>query len=604
MVTNKMSLFNITLVLFGAVFTFGCGPGPGTVPAARPVPDLSRESADATSPSALRSPLLAEGSDACVRWRDLSSARPGTRARGFAHVADMGRAPEGPWMAIDLSLSPFSQLVLGETFAVDSLHVFLEKAAEARAKGELGFVEWAAVVAARETWRTGGIETPLRYLQLRATHDRLEQAFPGVFGNPKPPSGALAALLMSKIDPGRDVWGQDGVAVAALTRTPLFAATDWSEFSKEVELSLAASVRSSVSDARVPVLARTCSFLIQQRAFAQLISLKGFTGVQTHQGPNERWARTTKIDTATLSLAKEIRPGAWVGANGARRALSAQEIAQYSPASGLLRLARSTPWSSVAPADADESGSSLADEIAFLRATALFYEWSSPASPWAGATPPEFLFGDVQSPATRAIAPADANALAAGLFVMQLKNLAATRIVPIGSDGRPVSAGQPASGAIAVHGAGADRSVRLQDALGLLDTVIVMDEALESFARANRPRESWKDFVSFYSTSVMASLFGPLLFTEAELRAAVPPEALGGSLKENLAKLKFPLVQSSLRLIDAGVSELPWSERGGFARPQPGSSISAELREQARATLGRAAASTRSSALADRVRGL
>jgi hypothetical protein len=514
-------------------------------------------------------------------------------------------------MAIDIAASPFAQLALGEKFQLGSLEGFLQLAQAARDRGEIGDGKWALVVAARDAWRVAGVEWPLRKMQIAATNEKIAEAFPGIFGDAGSPAKALAALLLGKLLPGADLLRDPEALGALMTRTLLFGASDWPGFADDVERSLAASVRSYAFDPSQPALERACSFALMQRAFAQMVALKGFTGLRARAEPGRAWSQTDPVDADRLGLNKQIRFGAFVAARtGARAALSAEAIAGYDPASAERVLLAST----VPVADGDGAGAAdasgpapagaanTAGDVAFLRAMGLYFEATSPAAPWA-RDPSRYMLGDVQLPQNRAVIPDEAQALAVGLFALELKNLAASRLVPIVEAGRAARASEAPSGVVLTAGAGPlAKIVRLGDVAALIEVVAQVDQAMSAFARPGTTPETWASLVPFYSRATMASVFGPILFTEAELRAAVPASALGKSLKESLDRLKLPLAALALRLASAGAGEIEWDPASGFGASRL--PMAPELRQRAQGALLRLAEDAQSSALAARARDL
>lgn len=601
-------VFEAALACVLAVLAAACGPGAGPQARRAYAPDLSLRSPAPIADSALASPLLIEShSSACERLAALRSEAPLARTFSFLGGAGVGRGGE-PWMAIDVASSPYAHVALGEDFRLDSLEEFWTKAQEARARGEISGAQWAVLLAARQAWEWTGIEWPLRELQLRATNAKVAEAFPGVFGEPGPPNKAFASGLVRKLGPSENLLLDRDALPAFLARTNLFVDGSWTSFAEDVLRSLGAAVRSYALDPARPANQRACSFALLQRSFAQLIALKGFVGLRTERVAGRPWSRTAPIDSARLGFEKRAQPGAFIEAKtGTRIVLAADRIASYDPTidpvgTGRLRLAPRLPMSDGSDlSTASDEPAKVDDELAFLRAMALAFEGTSPAAPWVPSLD-LYMLGDVRSTQNRAVLPDQMHALAAGLFVVAMKNLAVERLIPVAAGGRAARSGEDPSGVVLAAGKPGQRTIRLGDTVALIEAIVSMDQALLAFARPDISRETWTRLLPFYQPQTQMSLFGPILFSDAELRASLPGQASEATLKHGLDRLKLPLAALALKLLDAGVAEMEWDPDRGFgrplARPRP------EFLSRAKFALARLAANARSPALAERARKL
>ncbi|MCM2278155.1 MAG: hypothetical protein NDJ89_08770 [Oligoflexia bacterium] len=492
--------------------------------------------------SALEKPAL----KACERLESLvASAASGPRYSLFGALEEGDGEPAaggvGVQGAIDVTKSPFTQLFLGETFKLDSPDGFFEKARAEYEAGRLSRVKWFALKAARLFPKI------FRKLQLDATHEKVAEAFPGIFGEPGAIQGSLYFSLASRSgglppESAREA-GELREALPVLSADlPLFPGESFEGLAEDARESLGAAVTSLNEDASTVEgrRERLCGLVLWQRSFAQLLTLKGY------RVPRLEGRAFPKIEAPEKSgEAERIElGGAFIDPDrDTNIALSAETLQTYDPASGrVLEVTSRTP-EGIAGKPVQTRGGAAA-QLALLESLVHFYEATSPAGSWFENLDRPVL-GNLTAPGSRAILPHEMHSLALGMMVMSFKNVAQFHIVKVNAAGTPLRKGQSAAGiALLDRGASGRQIIPLPSVLSLIRSQVYLDHALSRLAA--RPASEWAEKSPAYTAELLAKLTG----------------SDASSLRSGLGKLSLPLALLVLQFSSASGecrSELEWN---------------------------------------------
>jgi hypothetical protein len=489
---------------------------------------------------------------ACERLQQLSeisSAGP-----HFSYLAGL-ELQRGVWMgAVEISESPFTQLILGEKFAAGDEEAFYERAREERAAGRIGAMKWFFV----NFMRTIGA---LRTVQYSATNDKLAQNFPGIFGKVGKLEGSLPFRLAGRAAPLSRMEPKEVIAVLE-AKIPLFPGDgSWSSFAKESRLSLGAALGGL---GQGPGRERLCAQVLLHQHFAQLLRIKG------HQSPailpplrNGRVSRVEELSRSQPEFRTvEVSGALFDLAAGRSVMLPNEEISGYDPSRRLLGVTALVPNGRVSSA-----AGGLSEALSLMEALAFGFELSSPASPLAQRQ--GYLYGDVSEEEGRALLPAEAHALSLGLLTMHFKNLAFLHIRKVNGEGSALREGEQAAGIMLASDHGLDSvEVRLSEVIRFTRVVSHLDRELSRFS--GRPAAEWEVLNPVYDRKTQAAVFGRAIFSAEELEELLGPQAQAPALKDNLVALKLPLalLLSRMGTGPAGcISIMEWHSQVGQTRP-------------------------------------
>jgi len=339
----------------------------------------------------------------------------------------------------------------------------------------------------------------------------------------------------------------------------MFAGSTWADFSNDADRALTGAVSGLASD---QAHERVCATVLLQRAFGQLLTLKGFVSPVlkpgTIAGGPGTW--TPAFAKGYSVLKKESVAGAWIDtATGRNAVLSPETLASYNPAARFWFLSPS-------PTGRDGETGSLGDQVAMLEAMTLFFEATSPASPWFESRP--YVLGDISTSPT-ALAPEDMHTLALGMLGMAFKNVAATGIQKINAQGALLKPGEAAAGIVlgAIDPTTKIARVSGESVASLIRSVAYLETALHAFSR--KKPEEWKSVHSAYTPAFLAKLAGKAVFSDAELASLLTASEREGILLASLEKLHMPLALLVTKLVtnDACVAEAEWNSETGATKP-------------------------------------
>ncbi|HEX4923047.1 MAG TPA: hypothetical protein VFV50_03140 [Bdellovibrionales bacterium] len=504
----------------------------------------------------LKNALQTTPVSACSRLEEMRG-----RAResdlGFAFLREVHPKDKSFTGALDISESPFAQLYFGEKFVLDTPEEFLKKVEAEYQAGNISELEYRTIQAAKL------IPSLLRTLQYKATNDKIAEAFPGVFGETGPMDKALFWLLTNKAAPGAFKLNDHAKLVTA--RVPLFTSADWSEFSEDQRLSLSGVVSSVLAPANTidGINEKLCGLVLWQRAFAQLLALKGYT--QPEMVKNEVNGtiikkKLLKLSSSNEGFKKSPRPGAFIEAKaGTSVIFDSAELAAYDPAKKLMRIAAQVPAGGT-----QKQAGTLDDTLALMEGLTYMYAATSPAAPWVKKSD-DYVVGDMTSTSTKHLLPHDVHSLALGLLRVNLKNLAALHVIQTNDKGAELAAGEKAAGFIPVEAR--DKGVSLSHVIRLTRIAVYLDQALEYFS-ANSP-ETWQKLHPLYDRKTLAALIGETMFSKDELAKLLTPAELEQILNATLVKFRLPLASLLLQMATGPkcVSHLEWDLKTGSRKP-------------------------------------
>lgn len=346
---------------------------------------------------------------------------------------------------INLQDSPFiryllaSEKVLGK---IPTREGFIDYLNNAYANDEIGAVKYYAALAAAKL--NDGAADLLRFMGINGS---LQDKFPGVFGEPSAMKSSLYLNLIANaaLDKNKNVrieqLRMQDVHDILTTRVRMIDGDgDWKSFENDMYdsmLAVLSAQKRTELDSAEEQKERLCAFVLWQRAWNQLLSINGYTSPKlVRYGGGEYGIQKFAADSDKADYASKIgiMPGAF---NAPRGVLTPDLLANYSgePVIFLKDSFRiGTPEFS--------ANANLAQVLHMANAMALFFEASSPASPWYLEGVP-YLFGDVEARGSGAVLPAEAHLLALGLMKVNLTNLSTVFLKKINLDGLPVDTSKP-----------------------------------------------------------------------------------------------------------------------------------------------------------------
>ena len=552
-----MKLLKLTKIILGITIIAACSRDQ----AAGPDREFGPQPGDNGPQSPQDLPILPnslqiENITACAR---LESLRDWARDRdyGFSFLREIHPKGQSFNGGLDIGESPFVQLFFGEKFAVMSPEEFLKTVEAEYQAGKISWAKYQAIQLIK------GSPTLLLKAQLSATNGKLEEGFPGVFGNTADMKASLHLLLMGKASAGKFSINQHAGVVTA--RLPLFISSDWSQFTEDARLTLSGVIKSVSADGSTPdgTREKLCGLVLWQRQFAQLLSLKGYQQPElfaTEQG-NLIQKRINKLSSEYPEFKKVSKTGAFADATTQKSiVLSAADIPVYDPSKKTFLITAHVPTFG-----AQSSTANFSQMLSLLEGLAYMYAATSPAAPWVKKSA-DYVMGDVSDPkAPNAIVPADAHSLALGLMRINLKNLAKFHVVQLNAQGAELQPGQQVAGFIPMESK--TKGVSLQHVIQLTRIAVVLDQALGYFK--NAPPETWAKFHPVYDRKTLAALLGDFYLPKAEVEKLLSKEELETVLKSTLVKFRLPLA-SLLMQMGAGkkcVSHLNWDLKTGARKP-------------------------------------
>lgn len=596
------------------------------------IPDLG--ALGVSEPALIISPLASSIEDqatpgACERLsvlrHELAMSNDSLAPR-FSFVSELFSDKKGLKAAVEIDESPFTQLFLGEKFQVDDEETFYKKAKAEREAGNIGFMKWMVVKFMKAI---GSMKT----IQYPATNDKLEEAFPGIFGEAVGAEKSLSWKIAQRAADSRAVSTPDTSEILT-TRVQLFPGNgSWNDYETSQRTSLAAAAKAYKGGDQKEKL---CAMILMQQNFAQLLRIKGHNApVSLAPARGKKHARIEKLSSSNPAFQKREIPGAFFDVLSKRSiVLENESIKTYDPAQKRVSVTSQVPSGSVSY----EAGK-LNDALSLMEALLHSYEATSPAASWLKSDE-DYVLGDILV-SEKAILPAEAHALALGLMTVHFKNLAALNIKKVDKDGRDASLGGMPAGILLASDSNAANvyRVRLVDAIRFARVVFYFDNALRQFSK-KQPGE-WQAMNPSYDLKTMASLFGTTVFTkeqlegmylkqedisqacidagkaagreyeecllsERKLRAAIVENLVkGNSLRDNLRALKLPLAMllSQLGTGRAGcVVEVEWDAISG--RRVPGAACAPETKGELADLFEIMARDTRSPVLLKKARDL
>lgn len=508
----------------------------------------------------VQTPLEQAQATACETLESLRIERARVAGPGFSVFASLSRKScreqrdcAGLEGAIDPASSPFTRLFLGESFRLDTPEEFYEKARTEYLEGRLSGVLWTLLKTAR------AFPSVFRSIQLSVTHDKLEDAFPGIFGKDSPADDSLLVKLARKS--GSDLSSEEELRILT-AELPLFgSATSWDRARADAESALAAAVASTGGSAKE----RLCGFVLWQRAAGQLFALKGYRSPELRSAGENR-TRVRKIDGNGFASVEV--PGVFLDREAKKGVvLTSELISGYDPAKKAFGVTKLP----LAGAYEDGGVDSL---LSFLEGAIQLYDATSPAAPWFQSGQ-GYLLGDITAEGNPAILPHEAHGLALGLVVMGFKNLASRHILLVNSAGALKAPGESAAGMLVADdseeglqpGGSGEIVIPVSRVLSLVRSVVYLDTALKRFG--SRKASEWSALSPVYTESVLAQLLGADLFSEEELARILPAEERGNVLRARLSQLPLPLALLMTKFSDETGScrrNLYWNLRTGEAQ--------------------------------------
>lgn len=475
------------------------------------------------------SPLLREEASACERLEELQSMPfHGARYSVFSYLgaADEGAGVSG---AIDVRKSPFTQLFMGETFKLDTPDEFYDKARAEYKAGRLSRIKWYALKAARL------FPDLFRKLQLSATNEKIAEGFPGIFGQAGPVEGSLFYKLAARsggLGDGRDAAELRDLSSILSADLPLFAGRRWEGSAEDFRESYAAAAASlgKSAESHEGRRERLCGFVLWQRAFAQLLAMKGYRSLRPQDEPAGRSFAPVSDEAATRVPVGGafIVPGTYDSV-----VLDAELIQSYDPANGSRLAVVSRPpegFFEGMTGSLLQSAGNVDTQLSVLETLVHAFEATSPAGPWFEGGERRYILGDLVAEGSRALVPHETHSLALGLMVMSFKNVAALNIVKVNAAGTRLSGNQSAAGIALLDDPGASREeIPLRRVLKLIRASAYLEQALGKLAA--RDAAHWSARSPVYTEKLLAQLAG----------------ADAASLKSSLGKLTLPLALLALQ---------------------------------------------------------
>lgn len=520
----------------------------------------------------LQSSLETENTSACERLNELAQSLKDSQSRTAERFSIFSRLKKSgsEWDAyLDISESPFVQFIIGEKFKLDSEEEFYKKAQAEYDAGRLSWIKWKYVNFKKSMG-------DLRSVQYSATNDKLNENFPGLFGDESPANTSLHMGLAAKVANLNDN-SEKKIANILNSKVSLFPLDNsWASLASATKKSMAAATLGlkSANDKE-----HLCALVLIHQNFAQLLRLKGYRAPVI----GVKQTRVSKNNAVTQLSAEnpEFRHMEMLGSFLDMRSkesmiLDNDDISQYDPSVAPFAISES-----ISSSGENIEVASLDSSLAFMESLVSSFEATSPASPWIE----NYFLGDIQSPG-KAILPIEANTLALGLLTIQFKNLAGLNIKKINAQGQALKDGEDAAGILlASDGSSGNRvKIRLAEVVRLVKVTAYLELALKNFIV--KGRDEVKRLNPGYTDTMLLALLGKNMFSESDLDEMVKkyitdnriPESVqdkmaadlknklrkqleSSSMIDSLRAMKFPLavLMSKLGTNEAGcVSEMNW----------------------------------------------
>lgn len=577
-------------ILCAAALLSACSQGNRVEPERSYIQDFSSEIGSGNA--SLISPLVSSIDDAmtpsaCERLDELRSelrSSSDSLAGKFSYFSDLFWDKDGMKAALAIEESPFTQLFLGEKFQVDDEETFYQKAKAEREAGNIGWMKWMIVKVLKAI---GSI----KMVQYSATNDKLEENFPGIFGEAVKGEGSLNWKVANRATDLSRI-RKDELREILTSRVQLFPGNgSWQEYADSTRISLAAAAKAYRDGADGKE--KLCALVLLQQNFAQLLRVKGHYApvslAYSRGGPN---ASIQKLSSNNPSFQRREVYGAFYDVLAKKSVvLENESIKNYNPSEKLISVIPSVPNGFPV-----FGAGKLSDAMALMEALLHSYEATSPAAPWV-KTDADYLLGDILA-SERALLPSEAHALALGLLTVHFKNLAALHIKKVDQQGKGLAPGGTAAGILLASERKSPNvfHVSLADTMRFARIVFYLDNALKQFGRKNP--EEWAALNNTYDLKTLASLFGTTVFSKEQLeemylkkediehycgaedecmrkelaarQATVANLLAGNSLRDNLKALKLPLAMllAQLGTSPSGcISDLEWDLSSGARVP-------------------------------------
>ncbi|MGE3975663.1 MAG: hypothetical protein AB7F59_14145 [Bdellovibrionales bacterium] len=508
---SKISFIGLLVLIFGCAKT----SAPQT-----PRTYLEKENSNVAVQNLIPHPFENSEQSACQRLEELQqNFRANPRAKRFSLLTSLYSGSNSELIgSTDLSAFPLAQIIIPQKMNLSSEQFF--KAAEQEyMNGTLGTIKWNLLWSA---WQTR-VATPLAFniLHAKALNEKTEEVFPGVFGQAASLEKSFMKLLFMKMNPGTEL-----VSATFLTQP---ASLTSSLSNQDALTSLSAAVKSSQMSGEdvTSRKERICALVLWQRAFAQLLNMKGYVGVSlTSTSGSPVSAQAKKLSMYQTNFSVTSTAGSFIESDTKNSVvLEEKDIAEYAPTEKKsLELSQDA---------------SLSHLIQTLEGLVYTYQATSPSAPWVRAQS-DYLLGDITSTSSRAILPAEAHALSCGLVTILLKNLSTFHIQKVNAKGQLLKADEAAAGMILTEkGDKVATTMKLRDLLRLVRSVIYLDLALSYHADKN-PQDLEK-MNPLYSRKKLAQLVGTKMFSSSELDALLSSEEKASVLADKLKELRLPL---------------------------------------------------------------
>lgn len=463
-------------------------------------------------------PLLASDTEqtACGRLESLGAESANAREK-FSYLGAASMLKDKPFGHVELRESVFTQLILGEKFAVDNFDSFYEKAEKEYQAGRLSSVKWFLLKMIKATGI--GRESTL----FSATNDKLAEKFPGIFGQSQSLEQSLHFGLAQKAA-GRPLRADGPVAKILTAKLPLFPGDgSWQSFAAASGVSISAAAK-AFRDARgasdADMAERLCATVLLHQSFSQLLRIKGLRAPEIHVGNGSAPSRIEKLSSSHKEFSKRMVTGAAFDLKALKPILLENEaIRKYDPSQPDQPIL--TVTSGVPGSDKAKGPGSLEDSLAFIEALLFAYEATSPATELLEG---RYILGDIAAEGSSALLPAEMHSLALGLLTMQLKNVAGLHIKEVSKTGALKKEGEAAAGiALSARplapGDASSTEVHLADAVRLAKIALFFESALLRLEQ--KDATALKAMNDSYSDEVLGTL---------------------RDLRKKLARLKFPSV--------------------------------------------------------------
>jgi len=521
--------------------------------------------------SSLISPLVSAlenaPRNACERLGELTKQnKKGLVFSYFDQLKFAGQTIKG---ASNIAESPLLQFILGEKFLAGNTKDFYKNAKAERKKGNVSFLQWMAI----EILNAVGI---LEIVQYPTINEKLQEAFPGIYGGDGEIKNALLYQLLSKIEDPNELLQHDMNALSAIltAKLPLFPeSASWQTLAEETKINLASFIQAL----KKPGITteekkeRVCAGVLAHYHFAQLLTIKGYMKPAWKSSKNSNRVQLEELSSSNKEFFKlEASGGFYDPTLRASIVLNEDQITKYNPAQRPLNITAETPNGNL-----QEREGTLNDSLAMMETMLYGFEASSPAAPWL-VEEREYLYGDIQATAeNKVILPGQAHALSLGLLGIGFKNLAANYIKQVNSKGvlagkDDIVAGIALAAEVPAEGSQTVK-IHLADIIRLTKVVSYLENSLRNFTKGSA--EKWQRMNKVYEPKVLASLLGDSLFTKEELKKILTEDERKNILKDNLQKLKLPL---AILLVQMGTtekgcfSEANWDLSTGIKTPMAG----------------------------------